>query len=328
MDDISREPLPEPSRPRSARARGPAELVRMEEALQEDGIEALGADVRVVPLDDLDQLDADPAVVEFGAREPLETPEEPARDVDTGREQESTAAEAVGSGGGSAADTGGAKVAATPSDVDDETVELEAAVSEVEQTEMPSPSVRVSVPGSESAPQLSDPEEIARVAMAALLTQREGLSVARLAEVCNTTKKELDGGLEALGSILRTSGLPLEVASTGDGVRLLTVPDVFPYLRRLRPSRGQERISPAALETLAVIAYRQPVIRAEIESIRGVKAGPVLRWLLEHKLVDVVGRAEVPGKPLQYGTTATFLERFGLGSLADLPSVREFQTLQ
>jgi segregation and condensation protein B len=78
---------------------------------------------------------------------------------------------------------------------------------------------------------------------------------------------------------------------------------------------------------LAVIAYRQPVMRSEIEAIRGVKAGPMLRTLLQHKLVKVAGRADVPGRPLQYGTTQQFLERFGLASLQELPSVKEWKNL-
>jgi segregation and condensation protein B len=103
--------------------------------------------------------------------------------------------------------------------------------------------------------------------------------------------------------------------------------ETFPYLQRLRGVKKLERLSPAALETLAVIAYRQPVMRSEIEAIRGVKAGPMLRTLLHHKLVKVTGRAEVPGRPLQYGTTPQFLERFGIASLQDLPSIKEWKSL-
>ncbi|MGA0869788.1 MAG: SMC-Scp complex subunit ScpB, partial [Planctomycetota bacterium] len=95
-------------------------------------------------------------------------------------------------------------------------------------------------------------------------------------------------------------------------------------LKKLKPA---EKLSPAALETLAVIAYRQPVIRLEVEAIRGVKVGPMLQSLLQHKLIRVVGRADVPGKPLQYGTPQHFLERFGLRSLKDLPSIQEFRAL-
>jgi len=126
---------------------------------------------------------------------------------------------------------------------------------------------------------------------------------------------------------LRTQGLPLEILVVDGAYRVATTPAVYPYLVRLKKLKKVERLTPASLETLAVIAYRQPVIRAEIEAIRGVKAGPVLKSLLDHKLVRVVGRADVPGHPLQYGTTQQFLDRFGLRSIEDLPTVQELKSL-
>lgn len=174
---------------------------------------------------------------------------------------------------------------------------------------------------------LTDPVELSRVLLAVLLSSREPLSILRLAQACNASQEGVTAGLDQLQLDLRSTGFPLEVSRSGESVRLLTLPEVFPYLRRLRGVKKVERLSPAALETLAVIAYRQPVMRVEVEAIRGVKAGPMLRTLLEHKLVDVVGRADVPGRPLQYGTTQAFLDRFGMASLKDLPSIREFKSL-
>ena len=179
----------------------------------------------------------------------------------------------------------------------------------------------------DDAPPLTDPDELARVLMAVLLSNREAVTPMRLAEYCNSTQQAVAEGLERLGATLREAGLPLELARAGEGWRLLTVPAVFPYLLRARKLKKADKLSPAALETLAVIAYRQPVIRAEIESIRGVRTGQLLRSLLEHKLVRITGRADVPGRPLQYGTTQHFLERFGLTSLKDLPSIQEFRSL-
>ncbi|MCA8971947.1 MAG: SMC-Scp complex subunit ScpB [Planctomycetes bacterium] len=118
---------------------------------------------------------------------------------------------------------------------------------------------------------------------------------------------------------------PYELREHGGGLRLFTREDYYPYLLRLRSLKKVEKLTPAALETLAIIAYRQPVIRAEIEAIRGVRTGPLLRALLDRKLIQVVGRAEVPGAPLQYGTTPRFLDRFGLKDIADLPSLKEFR---
>ena len=177
------------------------------------------------------------------------------------------------------------------------------------------------------APPLEDVAAAVPVVLGVLLAAREPLSVLRLAEVCNTTQKLVERTLERVPEQLEAARLPVELARVDGRVRLLTRPELFPYVQRLRAVKRSERLSPAALETLAVIAYRQPVMRAEIEAIRGVKVGPVLKTLLEHRLVRVAGRADVPGRPLQYGTTREFLERFGLGSLDDLPSVRELKSL-
>lgn len=176
-------------------------------------------------------------------------------------------------------------------------------------------------------PELSDAEELAKILLAILLTSRDSLGTMRLAEVCNSTGKAVQAGLDRLDRLLKDQGLPLELHKTGERYSLLTIPAVHPYLQRMRSLKKADKLSPAALESLAVVAYRQPVIRAEVESIRGVKAGPTLRSLLDHKLISVVGRADVPGRPLQYGTTQLFLERFGLSSLKDLPSLQEFRSL-
>lgn len=176
-------------------------------------------------------------------------------------------------------------------------------------------------------PELADADAVARVMFVLLLSQREGLSLFRIAQACNVTQKAVEAALVPLQQWLDQGQMPVEVVRTGESVKLLSRPDVFPFLQRLRGVKKMEKLSPAALETLAVIAYRQPVMRGEIEAIRGVKAGPMLRTLLQHKLVRVTGRADVPGRPLQYGTTEHFLERFGLSSLQELPSVKEWKQI-
>lgn len=177
------------------------------------------------------------------------------------------------------------------------------------------------------APELTDAAEVAKVVYVLMLTSREGLSLLRLAQACNTTQKLVAEALELLQQQMRSLGLPVELARSGDTVKWMSGASAFVYLQRLRGVKKLEKLSPAALETLAVIAYRQPVMRSEIEAIRGVKAGPMLRTLLQHKLVCCTGRADVPGKPLQYGTTQQFLDRFGLASLQELPSVKEWKNL-
>lgn len=107
------------------------------------------------------------------------------------------------------------------------------------------------------------------------------------------------------------------------GWQFLTEPALGPLLGRMQKDRAQSRLSPAAMETLSIIAYRQPVIRAEIEAIRGVSCGEVLRGLMERRLVKIVGRAEELGRPMLYGTTREFLKAFGLSSLDDLPEVED-----
>ncbi|MBX3464483.1 MAG: SMC-Scp complex subunit ScpB [Planctomycetes bacterium] len=183
-----------------------------------------------------------------------------------------------------------------------------------------------------AVPELQDAAAVARIVFVLMLTSREGLSLFRLAQACNTTQKLVEQALGLLQADLRGDGegklcLPVELARTGDVVKWLSGAEAFPYLQRLRGVKKLEKLSPAALETLAVIAYRQPVMRSEIEAIRGVKAGPMLRTLLHHRLVKVTGRADVPGRPLQYGTTQQFLERFGLQSLQELPSLKEWKNL-
>lgn len=195
-----------------------------------------------------------------------------------------------------------------------------------------SPAAAVPHPSDEVLPDvaepITDPDRLARVILGLLLTVREGLTVLRLAQTCETTQEAVRGALVRLEAQLEAAGFPLELTSQGESLKLWTKPEVFPYLEKVKGIKKTERLSPAALETLAVVAYRQPVFRAEIEAIRGVKVGPMLRTLLDCKLVKIVGRADVPGRPLQYGTTQVFLERFGLGTINDLPSVKEFKGLQ
>ncbi len=131
--------------------------------------------------------------------------------------------------------------------------------------------------------------------------------------------QRVEEALERLGVTLAEAGLPIQVRQIAGGVQLLTEPEMGAEMARLFSSRKVDRMTPAGLETLAVVAYRQPVTKSEVEAIRGVQAGPVLRNLVDRNLIKVTGRADQPGNPLQYGTTKEFLERFGLGSLSDLP---------
>jgi segregation and condensation protein B len=133
--------------------------------------------------------------------------------------------------------------------------------------------------------------------------------------------------LSALASRYATGGSGLQVEELAGGYRLATRPEFGEEIKEFFRLKNRQRLSRAALETLAIVAYKQPVTHPEIQEIRGVSADGVLRTLLERRLVRIVGRKETVGKPLLYGTTRLFMEQFGLGSLDDLPPVEEFGEL-
>ncbi|MFQ5589687.1 MAG: SMC-Scp complex subunit ScpB [Phycisphaerae bacterium] len=117
------------------------------------------------------------------------------------------------------------------------------------------------------------------------------------------------------------AGVAFRIESIAKGYQMLTLPAYNNWLAKLHKSRAESRLSQAALETLAIVAYKQPVLRADIEAVRGVAVGDMLVRLREMDLVRIVGRAEEVGRPLLYGTTTKFLQVFGLESLKDLPKV-------
>jgi segregation and condensation protein B len=125
---------------------------------------------------------------------------------------------------------------------------------------------------------------------------------------------------------LIAGGRPYEIAEIAGGYQFRTLPEYSEVLGAARPER-KVRLSRAALETLSVAAYKQPLTRAEIEDLRCVDCGAVLKGLLERNLIRIVGRRDAPGRPALYGTSATFLETFGLKSLRDLPELREVLTM-
>ena len=120
-------------------------------------------------------------------------------------------------------------------------------------------------------------------------------------------------------------GHAFAIEEIAGGCQIFTRPDYYPWVRRMLRSKKEIKLSRAALETLAIVAYKQPIIRSEIDDIRGVNVGPMLRNLMDMNLVKVVGRSEQLGRPMQYGTTQFFLEHFGLKNIKDLPDVRELE---
>jgi segregation and condensation protein B len=167
--------------------------------------------------------------------------------------------------------------------------------------------------------ELSD-DELVRAVSALVFASPEPLGLGRLVLLLERPRKgRVKDALLVVQGRLEASGLPLELRQIAGGWRLMTSPDTSSLVSRLVRARKTDKLSPAGLETLAVVAYRQPVTKAEIEAIRGVQCGPMLRNLVDRGLARVTGRADLPGAPLQYGTTKEFLDRFGMASLGDLP---------
>ena len=157
---------------------------------------------------------------------------------------------------------------------------------------------------------------------AALLTSERPLTAGRLAEALDLpTSGPVKAAVGSLNADYEQTGRSFRIEEVAGGFRVLTLPQYADVLLSLKKAKGQARLSAAALETLAIVAYKQPVLRADIEAIRGVACGETLRVLLEHHLIRITGRAEELGRPMLYGTTKQFLETFGLASTKDLPPV-------
>jgi segregation and condensation protein B len=127
--------------------------------------------------------------------------------------------------------------------------------------------------------------------------------------------------VRTLATRLDGQGRALQIIEVGGGYRLVTRPDVAPWLVKLARSRTRSRLSRSALETLAIVAYRQPVSRPDIDAVRGVNSEAVLDNLLDRRMIRIAGRKDSPGRPFLYETTRDFLVAFGLRDLADLPKV-------
>jgi segregation and condensation protein B len=142
----------------------------------------------------------------------------------------------------------------------------------------------------------------------------------------NEPKEEIIAAVEELKRDYDRPG-GLQMVEVAGGYQIVTRPELHEWVRRLFHERTTQKLSVAALETLAVVAYKQPVTGPEIADIRGVNTAGVLGTLLERKLIKIVGRKQVVGRPFLYGTTREFLERFGLNDLSDLPKVEDMSDL-
>lgn len=166
-----------------------------------------------------------------------------------------------------------------------------------------------------------------RIVEALVLSSPEPISAARLAEIIPYCEAgEVKDLVNELNTEYAEQDRSFEIWEVAGGFQIRTRAEFSGYLQKLQKERAL-RLSQAALETLAIIAYRQPVTRAEIEDVRGVDAGATVKSLLERHLIRIAGQREVPGRPMLYGTTRRFLEIFGLESLKNLPTLRELDEL-
>jgi segregation and condensation protein B len=164
------------------------------------------------------------------------------------------------------------------------------------------------------------------VVEAALLAADEPLTLRRLAAVADLeATAEARRLVRKLQALYERDGSAFQVEELAGGFQLLTRPEFHPWLVRLRRTGHDLRLTPAARETLAIVAYRQPIMRADIEAVRGVQSGDVLRLLMEKGLIRIAGRHDSLGRPVLYGTTKKFLQVFGLKSLRDLPQAEQLR---
>jgi len=145
-------------------------------------------------------------------------------------------------------------------------------------------------------------------------------------EFAKTTEAQVAAALEQLKIEYVQQGHAFQLAEKAEGWQLVSDPAFASWVRQLFPAAKPARLTPPSLETLAIVAYRQPITRADIEAVRGVAVDGVLQNLMERGLVKIGGRAEVPGRPLLYETTQFFLEHFGLRDLDELPNAEELRT--
>ncbi len=169
-------------------------------------------------------------------------------------------------------------------------------------------------------------DNLRQVIEAFIFAAEAPLSLDRLSVLTEQPRVQVKQVVESLLADYPAHQRGFYLAEVAGGYQFRTVSEMGPWLKRLAKDRAT-RFSRAALETLAIIAYRQPVTRAEVEFLRGVDSGGVMKTLLDKNLLRILGKKDVPGRPLMYGTSRRFLELFGLRDLKDLPTLKEFSAL-
>ncbi len=194
-----------------------------------------------------------------------------------------------------------------------------------DEQEQPESEAIADEPAVKSEPDDGPAPTIESVVEAVLFASDEPLTMTRLISIVETTTKQVKDAIDALNEKYLANNSAFRIEQIAGGYQMLTLSKYNVWLKKMVRARSDSKLSPAALETLAIIAYKQPLIRADLEAIRGVAAGEMIRSLMYKGLVKIVGRAEVLGRPMLYGTTKKFLEVFGLNSLKDLPKIEELK---
>lgn len=156
-----------------------------------------------------------------------------------------------------------------------------------------------------------------------LFVSGDGITIAQLSEILECSKNDILSHIDSLKKFYEVNKRGITVVQYGEYVQLKTAEDNFPFVNKLAESKRKLPLSPAAMETLSIVAYHQPVTRASIEFIRGVNCDSSMGKLLERGLIEEGGRLDAPGNPILYVTTKEFLRSFGLNSLSDLPDMED-----
>jgi segregation and condensation protein B len=162
---------------------------------------------------------------------------------------------------------------------------------------------------------------------AMLFASEKPLMLEQMKNVLSMDTSSVRKAVEELKSDYEQANRGIRIAEIAGGYQMITETSFAPFLKKLFKARHSERLSKPALETLAIVAYKQPLTKAEIQSLRNVNIDGVMKSLLEKNLIRITGRKKAPGRPFVFGTTRQFLEHFGLRSLEELPKIEDFQAL-
>ena len=168
-------------------------------------------------------------------------------------------------------------------------------------------------------------KEIKSIVEALLFTWGDPLSIDEISKILEVKKTDMENILNEMMDDFDKEGRGLRIVKMDQMYQIGTRPEHFDYIKKLNYSLTKKNLSNAALETLSIIAYKQPVIKSEIDHIRGVKCDRAIETLINKQMIKEIGRLERPGKPIIYGTTEEFLRAFGLESLEDLPDLKEVE---